>query len=68
MDQAWWDAFTREQWMVGDSRTGKPIGLECFPSEYWAARTIEGYVARDARGKRQDIHHLVPFMVPVRTR
>ena len=55
----------REEWVIADSRTGKHLGVACYGSKENAEKQIAGFVARDGKGGRPDIHHLIPFMVAV---
>jgi hypothetical protein len=55
-----------ENWKVTDSRTGSALGMSSYPTKESCEKAIEGFIARDKRGGRPDIHEIIPFMVAVR--
>ena len=59
------DAIAREWWKIADSRNGRHLGVAWYGSKENAEKQIAGFVARDGKGGRPDIHHLIPFMVAV---
>ena len=52
-----------EHWVIADSRTNKPLGVASYGTKAFAEMQIAGFVARDGKGGRPDIHHLIPFMI-----
>jgi hypothetical protein len=56
----------RELWTWVDSRTGQCVSLSSTATREQAERQLEGWLARDARGKRPDLHELMPFVVVAR--
>ena len=55
----------RPSWKIADSRNGRHLGVAWYWSKENAEAQIAGFVARDGKGGRPDIHHLIPFMVAV---
>jgi hypothetical protein len=51
-----------ECWTVFDKRTDRRCTNVSFPSKELADQQIAQWVERDKRGKRQDVHDLIPHM------
>lgn len=49
-------------WIVVDRRTGKRVTSVSFFSQEQADKQIEAWIERDKKGKRQDIHDIIPFL------
>jgi len=56
----------RELWTWMDSRTGQRVSMSSTATREQAERQLEGWLARDARGKRPDLHEMMPFIVVTR--
>ena len=52
-------------WHIADSRTGKRVSVAAYLSKAGAERQIKAWQERDLRGKRPDIHELMPYLVAV---
>jgi hypothetical protein len=52
----------REIWRIVDSRTDVPVSIAAFGTERQALQQIEGWRERDRRGKRQDVHDVMPHL------
>lgn len=56
-------------WHVEDARQqGRWASIASYATEDQANRQIAAWRARDARGKRPDIHQLMPHLIAVETR
>lgn len=49
-------------WILYDKRTGKRVASASYMTEQQGLDDIGYFRARDARGKRQDIHDLIPHL------
>lgn len=52
-------------WHIEDSRTHARATIAAFPSEVSALLQIARWRARDAKGKRPDMHDVMPHLVAV---
>lgn len=52
----------REIWSWRDSRTGERVSVSATNTREQAERELEGWRARDRRGKRPDLHESMPFI------
>jgi hypothetical protein len=58
----------REVWGWRDARTGERVSVSVCRTREYAERELEGWRARDRRGKRPDLHELMPFLETFRIR
>lgn len=58
----------RERWGWRDARTGQRVSISVTHTREQAERELEGWRARDKRGKRPDLHDLMPFVEVFRLR
>lgn len=52
----------REVWAWRDSRSGARVSVSSTMTREQAERELEGWMERDARGGRPDLHKLMPFV------
>lgn len=52
----------REIWGWRDRRTGKRVSVTSTPSRESAEQQLEHWRERDRRGKRPDLHDLMPHL------
>lgn len=53
-------------WTIADSRTGERATVMTYPNRASAERQIEAWRERDRRGRRTDVHEMMPYLVPLR--
>lgn len=58
----WWVGL--DTWTIVDSRTGQPVTVTSFFTEEGALEQIESWRERDRRGKRPDVHDMMPYLEP----
>jgi hypothetical protein len=54
---------TRGQWGWVDSRTGRRASVTSVPTRAMAERVLAGWIERDRRGGRPDLHDVIPHLV-----
>lgn len=55
-------------WALIDVRTGKPVGLARYLTRSHASSALARLMRDVARGKRQDLRDILPYLIPGRTR
>ena len=54
--------MSREIWGWRDARTGRRVSITSTRTREQAERQLEEWHARDRRGKRPDLHDLMPYI------
>ena len=50
-------------WVLWNERDDRPAAVETFPTLEQAMLVLSGYIERDARGGRPDLHDIIPHIV-----